>query len=289
MVRPADIQTFAPSTGHPNICQRRDSFFGIERSVDGGATWSAPVNLVSPDQYQLCWPTVVKPLKDGRLVAMAGVVPKGIPAAQVQANVQKLMFLSEDQGQSWTSGISIVPVASAACEESDLVELPNGNLLWVHRAQHWGTDGSFGAQTRVQSISRKVGNTFVSEPPTACPLPPGGFPCDLMTKEGVILDLGGSGCSWSGDEGRTWHDLIVGGQRLSTPYYPQAVQTSDGTIVIVGHVGSDDSYGTVDQSIVMQSFRLDVVHLPEPGSMTLFGIASAGVLAYARCWRRRAT
>jgi hypothetical protein len=176
-----------------------------------------------------------------------------------------------------------VPLASATCEESDFVELPSGDLLWVHRAQHWGADGSFGAQGRVQSISKKVGNTFVSQSPTDCPLPAGGFPCDLMTREGVILDLGGSGSHWSGDNGRTWHDLIVGGRELATTYYPQAVQADDGTIVVVGHVGSDNVYGTADQSIVMQSFRLSVVQTPEPSTSCLLGMGTLSLLAYV--WR----
>ena len=87
------------------------------------------------------------------------------------------------------------------------------------------------------------------------------FPCNLMTQEGVILDLGKHGSRWSGDQGQTWHELIVDGQVLSTLYYhyPQAIQLEDGTIVIVAHVGSDDVYGKFDQSIVMLSFRLDTV------------------------------
>ena len=285
MVRPADVQAFAPSSGLPNICQRRDQFFGVERSIDGGATWSLPVNLVSQNDYQLCWPTVVKPLRDGRLVAMAGVVAKGVAPALVQANMQKMMFVSADGGRTWGAGIPLVPMGAAVCEESDFVELPTGDLLWVHRAQHWGADGSFGDQGRVQSISKKVGDTFVSDAPKACPLPAGGFPCDLMTQEGVILDLGGSGSHWSDDMGQNWHDLIVNGKELRTPYYPQAVQTADGTIVLVGHIGSDNSYGTVDQSIVMQSFRLSTIHSPEPSSITLLNIGAGGLLAYV--WKKR--
>jgi hypothetical protein len=276
MVRPAEVDVFGPSSGLPHICQRRDQFFGVQRSTDGGVTWSQPVNLVSQNDYQLCWPTGIKPLSDGRLVCMAGLVAKNVPADQVPANIVKTMFISSDKGQHWGEPITLVPLSAAYCEESDFVELPNGNLLWVHRGQNSG-------QTRVQSISRKVGDTFVSESPTACPLPSGGFPCDLMTREGVILDLGIAGSHWSGDCGQTWHDLIVNGQELRTPYYPQAVQTDDGTIIVVGHVGSDNSYGTADQSIQMQSFRL--IHAPEPSGVTLSLSAVAPFLAFY-CARR---
>ncbi len=62
-----------------------------------------------------------------------------------------------------------------------------------------------------------------------------------------------TGVSASADEGGSWFDLGVEG----VPYYPRAVQTADGRILCVGHVGGDDGYGSVDQSIVGLSFSLD--------------------------------
>ena len=41
-------------------------------------------------------------------------------------------------------------------------------------------------------------------------------------------------------------------------YYPRSVQAADGRIFVFGHVGGDNAYGKVDQSIVMDSFRLKV-------------------------------
>jgi hypothetical protein len=35
------------------------------------------------------------------------------------------------------------------------------------------------------------------------------------------------------------------------------VQTADGRIFLFGHVGGDDTYGAVDQSVVVDSFRLE--------------------------------
>ncbi len=56
------------------------------------------------------------------------------------------------------------------------------------------------------------------------------------------------------------------GDVYHSPYYPRAVQTSDGVVHIFGHVGFDDQYGERDQSIVMDEFRLAVDRpAPPPG------------------------
>src|SRR5205085_6059302 len=41
-----------------------------------------------------------------------------------------------------------------------------------------------------------------------------------------------------------------------TRYYPHSTQTPDGWIYVFSHVGFDNDYGEVDQSVVMDKFRL---------------------------------
>jgi hypothetical protein len=275
MVRPAETFKFGPMPpNYSHVLQRINRFEGVERSTDGGKTWSPPINLVSPTAYQLAWPTVIKALRDGRLVAFAGLIPGGVP--NDTAKITKTMFVSSDKGLTWGLPITLMPAAQGACEESDFVELPNGNLLWIHRAEHDGISD------RQQSIVRKVGDSFVPDPPTPVAFPHSGFPCELMTREGLVLDLCTTGSHWSADGGSTWQDLMLGDQPFCTNYYPKAVQAADGTIVVVSHVGSDDEYGTVDQSITCQTFRLSPV--PEPSAATLLGIGAGGLLTYG--WRR---
>ena len=43
-----------------------------------------------------------------------------------------------------------------------------------------------------------------------------------------------------------------------TAYYPCALQLDGGEILVVSHAGSDDPYGKVDRSILLDSFRLSV-------------------------------
>ena len=258
-------------------------FMGIRRSITGGVSWSQPISLVTTAGYQLSIPTLIKPLRDGRLVAMAGLTPNGVSPNLAVANMEKAMLISSDQGLSWSAPITLMPVSTGACEESDFVELPSGDLLWVHRAVHYTADGYFLSQERLQSITKKVGDTFEPQAPTTLSGEVVGFPCLMMTSEGVILDLGMAASRGSDDEGKIWHDLLVGGQQLRTGYYPQAVQANDGTIVVVSHIGCDDGYGTVDQSIKAQTFRLSALELPEPSALTLLGIGAFSLLAYF--WR----
>ncbi|MDO8586584.1 MAG: hypothetical protein Q7T82_06045, partial [Armatimonadota bacterium] len=107
---------------------------------------------------------------------------------------------------------------------------------------------------RNQSIARKKGDTFVPEAPTPTPIPHSGYPLLIQTKEGVILHLGTNGVHWTADVGKSWHPIDVPG----TAYYPKGFQFKDGKIIVIGHVGSDDVYGTVDQSIRQQTFRLKI-------------------------------
>lgn len=83
-----------------------------------------------------------------------------------------------------------------------------------------------------------------------------------MTSKGQLLHLATSGISCSLDQGHTWQDLPPGDGLAElrkgplTPYYPKAVELSDGRILVVGHVGGDDGYGCVDQAIVGLRFSL---------------------------------
>ena len=105
---------------------------------------------------------------------------------------------------------------------------------------------------RWQGVLKKSGDTWIPGEVAAAPLPHSGHPELLATREGPILHVATSGIHWTSDAGQTWHKLAVPG----TAYYPRAVQAADGRIFVFGHVGGDDAYGKVDQSIVMDTFRL---------------------------------
>ncbi|MDA1213705.1 MAG: hypothetical protein O2955_14410, partial [Planctomycetota bacterium] len=60
------------------------------------------------------------------------------------------------------------------------------------------------------------------------------------------------GIHWTTDAGKTWNRFDI----PASAYYPRSVQTKDGVIHVFAHIGGDNPYGQVDQSIVMDTFRL---------------------------------
>ena len=249
----------------------------LQRSTDGGKTWSDRSYLLPTATY-FSYPTLIRPLRDGRLVLMGGYWKRDDVETRVlkpypNSRLRKMIFISSDEGKTWSKPIELMSIEDGVCEESDFCELPNGDLFWVHRcelfpgkmtkihplAHRHGSDPAspwmWFYSDRKQSITRKKGNMFVPEKSQVMPAPHSGFPMVLYTRENLILNFQTDGIYWTADVGKHWQKLNIPG----TKYYPKALQLSDGKIICIGHVGSDNPYGTVDQSIVQQTFRLKVV------------------------------
>ncbi|MDO8587934.1 MAG: sialidase family protein, partial [Armatimonadota bacterium] len=148
----------------------------IVRSTDGGKTWSKRIDLLPEDKWGV-WPTLVRKLRDGRLVLLAGCWRRGEKIASGDGPMRKMMFISKDKGETWGEPIPLLTPGQGICEESDFRELPNGDLFWIHRSEFYpdhATDVPAGAcrmgasppqsnwySIRNQSIARKKGDTFV--------------------------------------------------------------------------------------------------------------------------------
>jgi hypothetical protein len=117
---------------------------------------------------------------------------------------------------------------------------------------------SYWYSDRMQNVAHKQGETFVPDQCEQAPFPHSGYPCVLATREGVILHVATGESHWSADSGKTWNKLLADGNNVGVYYYPKAIQLADGKILCVGHLGSDDVYGTVDQCIKQQTFRLKI-------------------------------
>jgi hypothetical protein len=222
----------------------------IQRSTDSGKNWSDPIYFLDPAEYKT-YPTQIHRLHDGRLVMVAGVVKQA--DAEKQHWLLKEFFESRDNGKTW-SHVWTMPKEVGCCEESDFVELDNGDLFFVHRAEHY-TGDKYTTSDRLQNVFHRKDGSWDIGPVTKCPFPHSGFPQLLKTREGVVLHIATDGVNWTADAGEHWKKLPVRG----SPYYPEAVQLKDGTILVAGHIGSDNVYGTVNQSIVQQTFKIKTV------------------------------
>ncbi|MFH1924756.1 MAG: sialidase family protein [Planctomycetota bacterium] len=228
----------------------------LQRSHDATETWGPPEVLLDPQKYS-AWPKRIRRLGDGRLIVLGGVAP--VPANSLTRHeygriLEPLLMVSEDAGKTWSPPIPVVPPEHRqdwGGEEFDAAELPGGDLICVFRRLN--PDGRSG-EVRWQGLLEKEGATWVPQHVGPAPFPHSGHPELLATREGVVLHVATSGVDWTGDAGRSWHRLNV----PPTRYYPRSVQAPDGRIHVFAHVGSDNAYGSVDQSIVMDTFRLDV-------------------------------
>lgn len=225
----------------------------LERSHDGSKSWGKPEVLLDPEAFST-FPKRVRVLRDGRVIVIGGVahVPANSRNREEYSGLfEPLLMVSADDGNSWSEPIPVVPAQfrnTWGGEEYDAAELPNGDLLCVFRRRV----PELAAEARWQGVLTKSGNSWTSGDVGPAPFPHSGHPELLATREGPILHVATTGIHYTSDAGMTWHQLDVPG----SAYYPRAVQTSDGRILVVAHVGSDDAYGAVDQSIVMDSFRL---------------------------------
>ncbi|HMC66338.1 MAG TPA: alpha/beta hydrolase fold domain-containing protein [Gemmataceae bacterium] len=221
----------------------------LQRSRDGTLTWGKPEVLLDPKKYS-AWPRRIRVLRDGRLIVPLGVarVPAGSHTrSEFSKLVEPMLVVSSDKGKTWKGPIAAVPNAQRGgwTEELDAAELANGDLLCVFRRDN--------DTKRWQEVLKKSDDTWVPGKVGPSVLPHDGQPELLATREGPILHVA-SGIHWTNDAGQTWHKLQVPG----AAYYPRSIQAADGRIFVFGHVGGDNTYGKVDQSIVMDSFRLKV-------------------------------
>ena len=241
----------------------------LQRSADGSRTWGPP-EIIYDKQGTTFWAKRLRPLRDGRMLAAGGLFfihPQHNTRRGWFRDMTMALFVGDKNAGNWQGPISIIPdeqVGKFAGEEFDWVELANGDLLCVLRTETGRTFDThdLGQQRRITRLVRS-GDTWQPTPVELAPFPHSGHPEMLQTPNGLTLHLATSGISTSADEGKSWthFDLTPettwhGWCYQGTPYYPKAVQMTDGRILVLGHVGGDDGYGTVDQAVVGMTFAL---------------------------------
>ena len=231
----------------------------LQRSSDRSQTWQPLQAILDPKTITL-FVTKLKRLRDGRILAIGGAadVPANNRLSRYELNARwyPVVLVSRDHAQTWGRPIKVVPANAAknwGGEEFDVAELANGDLLCVYRRIDPASEKR-NREVRWQSLLKKQEDRWTPQRVGPAPFPHSGHPTLLATREGVVLHIATSGIHWTQDAGLSWHRLNLPG----THYYPDTVQGPDGRIHISAHVGGDNAYGAVDQSITLDSFHLMV-------------------------------
>ena len=229
----------------------------LERSSDGTKSWHALKPVLDPAKYTMII-SKLDSLRDGRLLALGGIaeVPADNNFSRYELSAKQFpgLLVSDDGGMTWKGPLAVVPpehTENWGGEEFDVAELANGDLMCVFRRRDPESDGS--REVRWQGLLKKQGDIWLPERVELAPFPHSGHPELLATREGAVLHIATSGIHWTADAGRSWHRLNVPG----SAYYPDAMQGPDGQIYISAHIGGDNAYGAVDQSITLDTFRLE--------------------------------
>jgi hypothetical protein len=233
----------------------------FEQSRDLGQTWTRLIIPPEPRRpaenflgdFGDCI-SRVRRLNDGRLLA-TGVIRTDPKRRTVG---ESLVMVSKDEERSWQpQSIDLPPEATGpgVWNEWDTAELPNGDLLCIFRRAD-PQDKS--KQVRWQGVLRRQGNKWTLANYRPAPFEHSGHPELLATRERIVLHIATTGTHWTADAGANWHPLNFADRKdpYRSRYYPRSLQTDDGRIYVFSHVGSDNAYGQVDQSITMDTFRL---------------------------------
>ena len=227
----------------------------LYESADNGQTW----RKMPPFHHEhfASWPHRLRTLRDGTLVLCVPLRPrwgKGTDyptrtarRIDVVADMQMNVFTSFDQGRSWSGPLPIYPGQNVS--ETDFVELPDGNLLFIHNSIFANPGRQLvyreGSRLTPGALERVHSGTV---PETVC-----------LTEDGVLIGCMRAGTyHWSDDLGLNWQRLD-GTAGDGEAYQPWIHHLGGGKVACAGHFGRDDPIGRRDQFISLHTFKIQVL------------------------------
>lgn len=268
LVRIIGSQQYRYEVGKDRLCNV------IEESHDGGNTWKEISRIM---EGKWCSFHKFKKLSDGAIIAATHIHSTFGPEAERQTRheqlageikpVQSAFLISEDGGHSWDGPHYILP--GIASWEPDLVELPDGSLLFINSTVQAGR----ATRQIVRRSSTGWANGPLMEIHRGAPDDweehmQGGFTPETvtMTPDGLIVGARRCGVySCSRDLGENWYEI---GGPANCYYQPMIECLPDGRFLTVWHYGFDSRFGEIDMYIGTHEFALEA-DLPQPTALTL--------------------
>ena len=238
----------------------------LRESTDGAVTWRRVHDLMDPRFYDVA-PFTIRLLRDNKTLVIfcpyakawgpGKVIPGRLHSRPgTRTAWQSALFFSDDFGKTLTGPVPIYP--NVPCTETDFVELPSGDLLFIH-------DKVFGRGTAHRQLVRRTPRGWVPEElETVGDVAPEIF---VRTDEGYLVGASRNAAYvWSDDDGVTWQPVegIPRGE-----YQPRAMLLPDNRILFVWHKGGDLPYGQADQYIGQHTFKLRVAEPRVRSSLAL--------------------
>jgi hypothetical protein len=227
-------------------------------SHDAGKTWTAGPTFVS-DRFAW-YPQRLRTLRDGTLVLCCPRAAKWgigtdypIRAAtrlDVVSDMEMMLYFSHDQGKTWSNALPIL--SGQTVSETDFVELPDGNLLFVNNSI-FATPG--------RQMVYRTGNRFTPGPLER--VHSGTVPETIcLTDDGLLVGCLRPGVYYFSDDlGENWHPLDGAPSSIEV-YQPWIQYIGHGVVACAGHYGGDDPIGGRDQSINLHRFSITAARKP---------------------------
>lgn len=244
-------------------------------SEDDGKTWRK-MPAFHHDRFS-SWPHRLRTLRDGTMVLCVPMregwgTPERPTRTARNLNAigerQMTIFCSFDQGRTWEGPLPILSGQSVS--ETDFVELPSGDLLFVNNSIFAQPGRQIvyrdGKRFTPGPLEKSLGKTGLRDantvPETVC-----------ITPDGILVGCMRAGSyHWSDDLGLTWQRLQGIPRTGPEVYQPWIHSLPDGRIACAGHFGRDapiSGDNRDDQYISLHIFKLEVLRKTQSTRLVL--------------------
>ncbi|NJD03069.1 MAG: exo-alpha-sialidase [Ruminiclostridium sp.] len=243
-------------------------------SSDNGKTWQKQAPLF--DSRFVSYAHRLRTLRDGTLVLALPMCPAFSverPRAAKNLNTvsETLMHLvfSSDQGRTWSQPLPIL--GDQGVGETDFVELPSGDLLFIAssmwprpgRQVIYRTEKGF-----IPGAFESVTSTYDFVPETVC-----------ITEDGLLVGCHRSTFSntqyaFSDDGGLSWLPIKGPMENMGRIYQPWIQYLGNGSFACAGHVGGDEPISgrdnDRDQCVMLHLFEIEVLKKTKATDLKVF-------------------